>query len=115
MESKRGYDKEVITIQHVERDRERLNRINKTKIVEEKHESDFQAEKEEYERKLIQIKKERAREEAKLLQKEREEKERIKYERDYARIFEKGKSGNVVGVKPTEDTSGAVAFEEDFM
>lgn len=107
--------KKVITVPHVERDREAVSRINKTKVVEEKHENDLQAEREEFDRVLIAKKKELAREEAKAKQAEREAFEKMKHERDYERIFEQGATGNVVGVKATEDAKAAVQFEEDFM
>ena len=107
--------KKVVTVPHVERDREAINRINKTKIVEEKHESDLQAEREEFDRIVIAKKKELAREEAKEKQAQREAFEKVKHERDYARLFERGAEGNVTGIKPTEDAKAAVQFEEDFM
>ena len=107
--------KRVVTVPHVERDREIVNRLNKTKIFEEKHESDLLAEREEFDRKLNAIKKEHARQEAKEKQKAREEMEKMKHERDYARIFESGATGNVSGIQSTSDAKAALKFEDDFM
>ena len=107
--------KKVITVPHVERDRETINRLNKTKVEEEKHESDLQAEREEFMREVNRRKKELARQEAAAKQAQREAYEKAKHERDYARIFEHGTEGNVKGVKASEDQSAARQFEEDFM
>lgn len=108
--------KRVITVPHVERDREAVNRLNKTKISEDKHENDFQAEREEFDRMIILAKRERARVDAKEKLQVKEAQEKIKHDRDYARIFESGMDGNVPkGLKPTEDAKAALQFEEDFM
>ena len=107
--------RKVITVPHVERDREAVNRLNKTKVEEEKHENDLQAEREEFMREVNRRKKELARQEAAAKQAQREAYEKAKHERDYARLFENGAEGNVKGIKSTEDQTAAKQFEEDFM
>ena len=107
--------KKVITVPHVERDREILNRINKTKEVEEKHENDLQEEKEAFIREVNARKKQLAREEAAEKRAQKEVFEKAKHEQDYARIFEDGKSGNVGNIEATSDATAAKQFEEDFM
>ena len=107
--------KKVVSVAHVERDREIINRLNKTKVVENKSEADFQAEREEFDRKLAQIKRDLAKQKAKEEQRIKEEQARAKHNRDYERIFEQGKTNMVDGFEATEDAKAAVAFEEDFM
>lgn len=107
--------KKVISVPHVEKDREVINRLNKTKVVEDKSESDFQSEREEFDRMVLALKREKARQDAKEQQRVKAELVQAKHERDYERIFEKGKQNMVEGFEATEDAKAAVAFEEDFM
>jgi hypothetical protein len=84
----------VVTVKNVERDREILNRINKTKEEFDKHENEFANERQIRDREVIAMKKERARMEEKARLQEKEEREKKQYEMSYDRLFEKPKSNN---------------------
>ncbi|KAH9259353.1 hypothetical protein BASA81_002396 [Batrachochytrium salamandrivorans] len=108
--------KKVITVPHVERDREALSRLNKTRVMEDKHENDLQAERHAYDREIILLKRERARIEAKERLQQREAFDKEKYDKSYDRIFEHMTEETVKPkIKATEDAKAAVEFEEDFM
>lgn len=105
--------KKVVAVKGVEKDRDVLNRISKTKKVIDKHDSDLLDERTERDRQVFLRQKELAREEEKRKQQEREAHEKLKYDRDYARIFENGEK--TVVKEKSVDQKAAVAFEEDFM
>lgn len=113
--------KAVVTVKNIERDREVLNKINKTKTVLDKNDTVLMEERDKRDREVIARRKEQAKLEEKMKLQEKEMHAKQKYEHDYARLFEKknlqddDQDESENKIKPTVDTKAAVKYEEDFM
>jgi len=103
--------KKVVTIRNVTKNREVLNRTNKTKREEF---PDLEKERQDRDAKLAAIRKKRAKERA--LQ-EKQEKERQKAEkeaRDYKHMFKEEDMTTNDSFAATDDASAAVEYEDNF-
>lgn len=78
----------VVTVKNVERDRDVLNKINKTRTVMDKRDTDLMEERDARDREVARRQREIAREEEKRQLAERETREKEKHAKDYARLFE---------------------------
>ena len=105
--------KAVTKVRNVVRDREIVNRLNKT--MREEETPDLAAEREKRDREVLAKKKQQARV---LKQKEKEAAEKARedaFARDYARLRVEEEMTSNHDLPRSEDTSAAVAYEEDFM
>mmetsp|Transcript_1164 Transcript_1164/g.2785 ORF Transcript_1164/g.2785 Transcript_1164/m.2785 type:complete len:223 (+) Transcript_1164:87-755(+) len=105
-------NKKVIKVKSVPKNKDIVNRLNKTKREEY---PDLAAQREKRDAQMVRIRRERAKAQAKEQAAEKAKMLAEKDARDYKHLFNDEEMTTNNRVKASEDTSAAVDFEEDFM
>lgn len=103
--------KKVVKVREVPKVNEIVNRLNRTKKEEF---PDLALQRQQRDRKLQQLRKEKAKVQAKADEALKQQRIKEKDARDYKHMFEGGEMQTNVDVAASADTSAAVNFEDDF-